>query len=548
MQSIDYSVYLVTDSTMIPEGHTLLQQVEQAIENGATIIQLREKEEDTKTFIQKAEKIHAMTKKAGIPLIINDRVDVVLAIDAEGLHIGQDDMNAKKARELIGTDKILGISVGTPEEARKAILDEVDYVGIGAAFSTKTKKLRRTPQGVSGIREILKVLRDDTPKGANKIKAVAIGGINHSNVQHVLFSAAVPGRALDGVAIVSCIMASKTPGEATKTLVELVKSQGPWVSNQADLDFININDDTYEENIRSLGELASIVTEVSPFVHHITNNVIKNLSANATLAVGASPAMSECAEEFSDFAQIADGGLLVNMGTPSRDAVEVYRRAIVEYNKKGRPVIFDPVAVGASSARKAAAADILNAGVITVIKGNEGEITSLAGVEGAQMKGVDTIDNSSTIEDKIDIARKLALDTRSTVLMTGEIDVLVEANNSSIAGDYTASWNPRTWIFENGHEYLSKITGAGCVLGSLITAFCAANNKAFGSFESTATALLLYTIAAETAAAKESVNGPGTFVPALLDEIYKISEMSKKNDYTWLDVAKIGIVDPVVDE
>ena len=107
---VDYTLYLVTDSGMVPESSSFLKQVEDSINSGATIVQLREKSLSTLEFIKRAEQVHKLTQKQGIPLIINDRVDVALAVNAEGVHVGQDDMPAAIARKLIGDDKILGVT------------------------------------------------------------------------------------------------------------------------------------------------------------------------------------------------------------------------------------------------------------------------------------------------------------------------------------------------------------------------------------------------------------------------------------------------------
>lgn len=113
---IDYSLYLVTNNEMVPEGLDIYTQVEKSLKNGVTIVQLREKDLDTGEFIKRAEKIHQLTKKYNVPLIINDRIDVALAIDAEGVHVGQDDMDPALVRKMIGNDKILGVSTRCEEE------------------------------------------------------------------------------------------------------------------------------------------------------------------------------------------------------------------------------------------------------------------------------------------------------------------------------------------------------------------------------------------------------------------------------------------------
>ena len=152
MVAVDYSLYLVTDSSLVPQGSTFLGQIEKALEGGVTLVQLREKDLDTGPFIELAHKVKALTRQFKVPLIINDRIDVALAIDAEGVHIGQDDMPLTRARQLFGNNKIIGVSCNTIEEAQIAVRDGADYLGIGAVWDTATKKLTKKTLGIQGVK------------------------------------------------------------------------------------------------------------------------------------------------------------------------------------------------------------------------------------------------------------------------------------------------------------------------------------------------------------------------------------------------------------
>lgn len=500
---VDYSLYLVTDTPMVPEGLTVEDQVRKAVENGATVVQLREKKADTRDFVERAKKIHAITQKAGVPLVINDRLDVALAVGAEGIHVGQDDMDIATLRNNF--KGFVGVSVNDVEETRQAIRDKVDYVGIGAVYGTATKDLRAAPIGVSGVRAILDVLKKEADYD---IKSVAIGGVNHSNAQFVLFQSATPEKKLDGVAVVSCIMAQKDAAHATKTLADKIKTPGPWVGSP-----ISSKAKSQAEIAEQLAQVAPLiaqkVVEKSPLLHHITNNVVKNVSANISIAAGGSPAMSESAPEFEDFSKVPSAALLLNMGTAVPSNRDMMKHAITTYNSQGRTVVFDPVGAGASQYRRDLVAELLDTGVFTVIKGNEGEITACAKMQGATVRGVDSV-GSASMETRIAICKKLAIENHTTVLMTGAQDVLVEGMAPH-----------RVLVFENGHEYLGLITGSGCMLGSLVSAFCTVHPE--DPIVAASSALALYTIAAERAVATGRVYGPGSFLPALIDSVYELS-------------------------
>jgi thiamine-phosphate diphosphorylase/hydroxyethylthiazole kinase len=266
----------------------------------------------------------------------------------------------------------------------------------------------------------------------------------------------------------------------------------------------------------------------SPLVHHITNGVVKNFSANVTIAAHASPAMSESPEEFNEFASVPDVALLLNMGTATAENVLMFKDAVRAYNRAGKPIVFDPVGCGASTHRRQACRAILNTGDFAVIKGNEGEITAAARAEGAAMKGVDSV-GGSDLTTRTAICSKLAHETHSTVLMTGKEDILVDPSGAQ----------PLGLVFSNGHDFMGCITGSGCSLGSLIAIMAAVCKD---NVVATTAALLVYTIAAERAAARPEVRGPGTFVPALIDEIYLVVEETLNGDNSWLGAAQIKAI------
>ena len=203
-EDIDYSVYLVTDRRNKTDEE-FLNIIEEAIKGGTTIVQLREKTASTKEFYDLALKVKEITSRYDVPLLINDRIDIALAVGSEGVHIGQDDMPADIAREIIGEDKILGVSASTVEEAKKAEIDSADYIGSGAVFPTATKD-----DADSVSEEELKEIVDSID-----IPVVAIGGITIENA-HTLKASGIAG-----FSVVSAIMSAEDPKEASEKLKEI---------------------------------------------------------------------------------------------------------------------------------------------------------------------------------------------------------------------------------------------------------------------------------------------------------------------------------------
>ena len=207
--NIDYTLYLVTDRSMMSSA-TIEESVTEAILGGCTLVQLREKDISSKEFYETAKSLREITEKHKIPLIINDRVDIALAVNADGVHIGQSDLPAKKVRTIIGPDKIMGVSASNLDEALAAQKDGADYVGVGAMYATGTK----TDASLTTISE-LKRIRD-----AITLPMVVIGGINKETIPNFVSTG------IDGLAVVSAIIAQENVAEAARELKDLFLSGG----------------------------------------------------------------------------------------------------------------------------------------------------------------------------------------------------------------------------------------------------------------------------------------------------------------------------------
>ncbi|XP_061337194.1 thiamine biosynthetic bifunctional enzyme TH1, chloroplastic isoform X2 [Gastrolobium bilobum] len=205
----DLLLYAVTDSAMNRKwGRSIAEAVKAAVEGGATIVQLREKDAETRDFIDAAKVCLKICRSYGVPLLINDRIDVALACDADGVHVGQSDMSANLARSLLGPEKIIGVSCKTPEQAQQAWIDGADYIGCGGVYPTNTKANNRTI-GLDGLREVCQ---------ASKLPVVAIGGIGLSNARAVM-ELGVPN--LKGIAVVSALFDRECILTETRNLLAL---------------------------------------------------------------------------------------------------------------------------------------------------------------------------------------------------------------------------------------------------------------------------------------------------------------------------------------
>jgi thiamine-phosphate pyrophosphorylase len=210
-KTVDYSLYLVTDRAL-SLGRSNLEVIQKAVRGGVTIVQLREKQATTRVFYQEGLQIRDYLKTRNIPLIINDRIDIALALDADGVHLGQDDMPIDVARKILGPQKIIGASVFTSEEAKTAEALGADYLGLSPIFTTETKPELVGQIGIEGIPSL---------KEAVQTPVVGIGSMSQANA----YEAVKAG--LDGVAVVSAICSNEDPRAAAEAIKkEVLRAKG----------------------------------------------------------------------------------------------------------------------------------------------------------------------------------------------------------------------------------------------------------------------------------------------------------------------------------
>lgn len=233
--------------------------------------------------------------------------------------------------------------------------------------------------------------------------------------------------------------------------------------------------------------------------------------------------MANSGDEAPELAALG-GALVINMGSVTPEAIRNYVKAGQAYNACGQPVLFDPVGAGATGLRRQAVKTLMESGYYAVIKGNENEIRVLLGDTTTQQKGVDSAASTSTALDKASLARRLARHEGNVVVLTGKTDFVSDGS--------------RTLVVENGSEYLGHITGSGCTLGTTIAACLAAHRE--DPLLATLSGMLMFEIASERASIREDVKGPGTFVPAFIDELYNIGKLAGQSDASWLANAKVS--------
>jgi len=248
-----------------------------------------------------------------------------------------------------------------------------------------------------------------------------------------------------------------------------------------------------------VADALSRIRACSPLIHHITNLVVTNDTANVTLHVGALPVMAHAAEEVAEIVDRADA-LVLNIGTLSPAWIEAMRVAGHRAAGRSLPIVLDPVGAGATTLRTRTALELLDELPIAVLRGNGGEVGALSGA-GGLVKGVESVEG---VADPVAVARKMARQHGAVVAITGQRDVVVDGR--------------RAWGVDNGHRWLTRVTGTGCMSTTMIAAFAAVEED---TLLAAAGGLACFGYAAELAA--EQAHGPASFKVALLDAIYNLS-------------------------
>ena len=342
VKPFDLSLYLVTDRPL-SGGRDMAWIVREAAAGGVTMVQLREKECSTAEFIQLARKLKAALAPLGIPLIINDRVDVALAVDADGVHIGQSDMPYATARKLLGRDKIIGLSVETMDEVVAANALDVDYIGISPVYATPTKTDTLTPFGLDGVDEVMRCSRH---------RCVAIGGMNRDTVGEVI------AHGVEGVAVVSAIVAAPSPREAAAELAAIIKDNRHEHSENSEVSENNCQLSTVNCQLRRVltiagsdsGGGAGIQADIKSISANgcFATSAITAITAQNTLGVNAVEGLSIDILEGQIEAVLSDIGTdSVKIGMlHSAEVVRSVARLLRKYGIKD--VVLDPVMVSTS--------------------------------------------------------------------------------------------------------------------------------------------------------------------------------------------------------
>ena len=304
------------------------------------MVQLREKECSTAEFIALARELKRALSPLGIPLIINDRVDVALAVDADGVHIGQSDMPYDVARRLLGPDKIIGLSVETMEEVIATNALDVDYIGISPVYATPTKTDTLAPFGLEGIEEVMRLSRH---------RCVAIGGMNRDTIGEVI------ARGVEGVAVVSAIVAAESPREASEELAAIIRRNR--ISNTRIIQSSEFKIQNYPRVLTIAGSDSGGGAGIQADIKSISANgcfaasAITAITAQNTLGVNAVEGLSIDIIEGQIDAVLSDiGADSIKIGMlHSSEVVQCVARMLRKYNIKD--VVLDPVMVSTSGHR-----------------------------------------------------------------------------------------------------------------------------------------------------------------------------------------------------
>lgn len=434
-------LYAVTDRAWT-EDRTLTMQVKEALEGGITCLQLREKELDNEEFLKEALEIRALCKKYKVPFIINDNVEVAVKSDADGIHVGQDDMNVKLVRKAVGNSKIIGVSVETVEEAVLAEKEGADYLGVGAIFNTSTK--------TDAVDVSLKTLKDISD--AVSIPVVAIGGINEDNICKLRDSG------IDGVAVVSAIFASKNITESARRLRGL--------SLEITNDMNRVLTIAGSDSSGGAGIQADIKTITAHNVYAMS--VITALTAQNTCGVdGILNVTPQFVSQQLDsvFCDIYPDAVKIGMVSET-EIIKIIAKKLNEFNAKN--IVLDPVMVSTSGSK------LISDDAIETLKT---ELLPLATLitpnvsEAEVLSGIKITDSNSMVNS----AKKISEHYNGAILIKG-------GHIGTDASDLLYFNGEYVWI-EGKRIANSNTHGTGCTLSSAIACNLAKGYNIYESVE-----------------------------------------------------------------
>ncbi|KAL6080362.1 thiamine biosynthetic bifunctional enzyme [Balamuthia mandrillaris] len=567
-------LYFVTDSKIAAaRGRSLEDMVREAIRGGATCVQYRDKQATTKELIATARRLLEITRPANVPLIINDRVDVALAVEADGVHLGEKDMDVETARKILGKKFIIGATVRDAAQAQTAIAAGANYLGTNAVFATPTKTdIAGEPMGLMGLHQLSSYLLGLARKARSRAKVtplVAIGGIHQENAAEVL----AQGQPI-ALGVVSAIAAADDVAHAAGELrsiidnphqtlprraatketegaetEESIRTEKNGKQNEQASPTVSQQKNYFEHIARDIADGLTFLRERKPLVHQITNFVAMNDSANVTLHVGALPIMAHAEEEVEDMVTLAtstgsvNGALVLNPGTLSSEWIRSMLRAGKRANALGVPIVLDPVGAGATSFRTQTNVQLMRELKVDILKGNFGEIVALwrelvpstatkttkkrresakkeTKSEEVQVetRGVESIGGAEDVQQRGRVALELARAQpthRTIVVITGKTDVVSDGKH--------------IYAVDNGHEMMGTITATGCMATAIMGAFASVHKNRCTAALS---ALVCWGLAGEKAAkalplvssssSDGAAGGPASFKLLLFDALYRL--------------------------
>ena len=458
-------LYVLTDEIGTPDD-VVVERVRDALRGGARVVQYRHKGNQHEESVDVCRELAQICKENGAIFLVNDRPELARDVDADGVHVGQDDGTVQRARNVVGPGKVVGASCyGDVDRALKAVEQGADYVAFGSFFPSPTKpKSDVVPTHVI----------DEARQRGIKVPICAIGGLDHNSMPQM--TPHVP----DMYACVSAVWKGQDVVGNTKRLT------------------MRTQEGLQEKIFQQLEQMKS----KTPLVQAITNYVTINDCANILLAIGASPAMCESSDEAYGFSAISSA-VYCNIGSLTKEQEHAILQASRGAKEANVPMILDPVGCAAIPRRIQYVDKVRSFGKVDVVKGNLGEIKALMG-KASLVRGVDSLEEGT---DGVESCKALAQDWDCVVVATGKKDIITDGET--------------VILIDNGVELFTKITGAGCMAGALIAAFCGATTDLLVA---AAAAHLCMGVAGELAFEQNKGNLPGSFRAHLMDQIYLLDE------------------------
>ncbi|KAL7272346.1 hypothetical protein RUND412_004855 [Rhizina undulata] len=546
---LEFSLYLVIGGLVPPNVHltaddliasSILEKLEAAIRGGVTAVQLRYTGLETIEYVRLTKEVLMLTRRHLVPLFIFDRIDVVLAARADGVELGDGCLDPATARNLLGSQYLIGFLVSDRRQIESACLAKPAYVTIGPLFKPRDEEVplfpkEPTPKGPLGARELMRQVALKLLSSEHKFPILAGEGMDRFKIQHTLFQCRTKLKGLDGF-VCGSLLLEEDPESSAKEFRELMICNPSFIpgAKNSPISVMDLGSGELKlpgnkiKNIHeAIGQIPYVINQIGrtrPKIICVTSDQADTLVSELAQTLGAQTTFSIDSTVDEDARNIGKCGFIDVAGTSA--PANIQRRIFRMLNSVGAPVILDVTGISSSEQAKVSAANHLKSGYFSVLMGHAEDILVAAKVFGLGTGPTEKTYKGDSTERRAKLCKQFAERENFVVVVLGNGAVVSNGISAVLIG--------------NGHSYLKNIPRWSIALSSVITACLAASPTE--PFSATITGLLVFGIVSQLAAEREGTKATDKFFSALIQETWRVVQMTQLGDKAWVTRGEVEAI------